>query len=220
MTIRFTASGRPAGIGLPFREGDELDQPTFHRLYEAVEEDVKAELIEGVVCMPAAALRARHGDLHMMLMTWLGLYQAATPGVRSFDNATVILGPASEPQPDACVLREGGPAAVNDDDYIEGPPTLVVEVSHSSADRDLGSKQRDYERGGVEEYLVLIVESSETRWFVRGAGGRFAQLARPDDGVLRSPGLAGLWLDVAALFDGDLPRLIATLQRGIDGRHA
>ena len=40
--------------------GDHLDQPTFHARYTAMPEDVKAELIGGVVYMPAA-LRRPHG---------------------------------------------------------------------------------------------------------------------------------------------------------------
>lgn len=33
-------------------EGQRLDQPAFHALYEALPPGTKAELIDGVVCMP------------------------------------------------------------------------------------------------------------------------------------------------------------------------
>jgi hypothetical protein len=33
-------------------EGQRLDQPTFHALYEAMPPGTRAELIDGVVCMP------------------------------------------------------------------------------------------------------------------------------------------------------------------------
>ena len=217
MTTR-TRNARGAGIELPFRDGERLDQPAFHRLYAPLPPDVKAELIEGVVHV-APAVGFRRASLHAAAVAWLGIYQVATPGVRAADNATVILGPESEPQPDACMLRDGGPARVNDDGYIEGPPPLVVEIADSSADRDLGAKQRDYERAGVSEYLVLVVADSDVRWFVRDEPGQpFRRLAADDEGVLRSPGFSGLWLDTAALFGGDGAKLLATLQTGIAAR--
>ena len=38
-------------------EGQRLDQPTFHALYEAMPPGTRAELIDGVVYMPALSTR-------------------------------------------------------------------------------------------------------------------------------------------------------------------
>jgi hypothetical protein len=38
-------------------EGQRLDQPTFHALYEAMPPGTRAELIDGVVYMPSPALQ-------------------------------------------------------------------------------------------------------------------------------------------------------------------
>lgn len=83
----------------PLRQGQRLSQPEFHRRYGATPPGVKAELIDGVV-FKAAPLHQPHGSPHVGLATVLGLYQASTPGVYAVDNATIILGPRSEPQPD------------------------------------------------------------------------------------------------------------------------
>src|SRR5438093_2490407 len=88
---------------VPLEPGDCLDQETFHARYEAMPEHVKAELIEGVVYMPSP-LKLSHGEVHIEVNIWLGLYKAATPGTRVADNATTILGPSSEPQPDASLF--------------------------------------------------------------------------------------------------------------------
>src|SRR5260221_7287847 len=78
--------------------GDRLTQAEFHRRYEAYPEDVKFELIGGIVYM-ASPLRLPHGRYHQKLSFVLAHYESATPGVEVADNATVILGEESEPQP-------------------------------------------------------------------------------------------------------------------------
>src|SRR5438477_2701594 len=94
----------PPNGKLPLLEnGDRLDQKTFHARYEAMPEDVRAELIGGIVYM-SSPLKPRHGRMHVKLMGWLWTYEEATPGVELYDNTTAILGPESEPQPDAYLL--------------------------------------------------------------------------------------------------------------------
>src|SRR6516165_8825905 len=82
----------------PLEPGDHLDQKTFHARYEAMPEDVRAELIGGIVYMPSPA-KLRHGRKHARVMLWLSLYEAMTPGTLVFDNATMILSSESEVQP-------------------------------------------------------------------------------------------------------------------------
>src|SRR6266545_2669427 len=81
--------------------GDRLTRAEFERRYEAMADVKKAELIEGVVHMPSPVRTAAHSEPHACIVTWLGLYSAATPGVRHGDNATVRLDLDNEPQPDA-----------------------------------------------------------------------------------------------------------------------
>ena len=81
-------------------------------------------------------------------MTWLGNYWIATPGTKTGDNMTTILGEASEPQPDGALLIDpaaGGQTGLSEDGYLTGPPELIVEVASSSASIDLHAKRRDYE---------------------------------------------------------------------------
>ena len=49
-------------------------------------------------------------DYHGIVVTWLNVYRAETPGTRTLDNATIILGPEDELQPDASlsILTEFG----------------------------------------------------------------------------------------------------------------
>jgi Uma2 family endonuclease len=201
----------------PLHNGDRLTQAEFHRRYEAYPEDVKFELVGGIVYM-TSPLRRPHGSLHPKLSMAFTLYEAATPGVETLDNATTILGEESEPQPDLSlrILTEyGGQSRETTQQYIEGPPELVAEVAHSSEALDLHLKRTDYERAGVREYLVVLIAPRELRWFDFGS----KRDIKPDrQGVWKSRAFPGLWVDGNALLEGNGPRLIEVVQQGLASR--
>lgn len=200
----------------PLENGDHLDQKTFHARYEAMPDDVKAELIGGVVYM-TAALRRTHGRFHGLMMHWLHSYEDSTPGVETYDNATTIMADDSEPQPDACLIvhpDRGGQMRFTEDDYLEGAAEWVGEVATSTDSYDLHSKKRDYERAGVREYVVVAARQEKILWFVRH-DGRFVEKTLDEDGCYRSSVFPGLWLDPDALLRLDSNRLLDVLQRGL-----
>jgi Uma2 family endonuclease len=195
-------------------EGQRLDQPTFHALYQAMPPGTRAELIDGVVYLPSPVGSA-HGRAHVPVIIWLGHYAENTPGVEVLDNATTVLGWKSEPQPDALlrVLPERGGRTWDEGEFVGGAPELVVEVSKATRYVDLGPKKADYERAGVLEYVVRAIDPDEIFWFGQEQG---VLLQRPigDDGLYRSTVFPGLWLDPVALLKGDTRRLRAVVDLG------
>jgi Uma2 family endonuclease len=193
--------------------GDTMSQAEFHVAYQKMPENVKAELIEGVVYM-ASPLRLGHGINHIPLGSLLFAYESNTPGTQSGDNATVILGKDAEPQPDLFlrILPEYGGRSGTTDDYITGPPELVVEIALSSRAIDLHAKQRDYRKYGVTEYLVACIEDQELRWFDFRAN---MELTADNDGILRIKGFPGLWIDSKAVFARDFNQLMKVLNQGL-----
>ncbi len=95
----------------PLENGDRLTRSEFERRYSTMHE-VKAELIEGIVYMSSPLRFRSHGKPHAYIMTWLGFYEASTPGVELGDNATVRLDADNEPQPDALLRIEGDSRAL------------------------------------------------------------------------------------------------------------
>lgn len=200
-----------------FNAGDHLSRAEFERRYEAYPEIKKAELIEGVVYMPSPARFKHHSEPHLGIATWLGTFVAATPGVLAGDNATVRLDLENEVQPDALLRLDsalGGRSRITADDYLEGPPELIVEVAASRAAYDLHVKRRVYQRSGVQEYLALQIEDKRADWFVL-RGGVYETLKPDDAGVLRSEVFPGLWLHTAAFWSGDLSTMLTVLQEGL-----
>ena len=208
---------RPPGA-LCLQNGDHLTATEFLRRYEAMPEVKKAELIQGKVYLMASPVRIDvHGQPEGLLQTWLGVFSAATPGVKHAVNSTTQLGPDDVPQPDAMlrlVPECGGQARIGAKGYLAGAPDFVAEVSGSSASYDLHEKRDSYRRAGVREYLVWrtldgevdawsLVEESYQTW-------------KPgEDGILRSAVFPGLWLDVRALILEDGAAVLATLSQGL-----
>jgi Uma2 family endonuclease len=201
----------------PLTAGDRLTRPEFERIYQAHPEINRAELIEGVVYMPSPVHFTKHGLPHSYLITWLGVYCAATPGLSPGDNVTVRLDFENVVQPDAVLRLDpklGGRSRVSKDDYLEGPPELIVEIAASSAAYDLHDKRRVYGRNGVQEYLAVQMYEQKVDWFVLREGV-YATLKPDAQRVLRSEIFPGLWLNPAAIFNGDLAVMLAILQQGL-----
>src|SRR5262249_24956098 len=119
---------RPSTPLPPLNDGDRMSQEEFHRRYEAYPEDVKIELIGGVVYV-ASPMKRPHGVSSPELCAVLVVYKASTPGVEVAGDMTAILGDSSEPQPDLMlrILTEcGGQSRYNDKDYLVGAPEFIA----------------------------------------------------------------------------------------------
>lgn len=201
----------------PLLAGDRLSRTEFERRYHAHPEIKKAELIEGIVYMPSPVTYGRHADPHHCLVTWTGVYRAATPGVEAADNATVRLDNENEVQPDILLRIDrsrGGRSFVGPDDYLVGAPELVVEIAASSANYDMHVKRRVYARNGVQEYMVALMFDRVLHWYALEEGA-YAEMQPSADGVLRSQVFPGLWLRPDAFWANELAAMLATVQAGI-----
>ncbi len=201
----------------PLENGDRLNRYEFERRYNAMPNLKKAELIEGIVYMPAALRFKSHGQPHSWMIGWLVTYEATTPGVSVGDAPTVLLDLDNEPQPDAVLLineEAGGQARLSDDDYIEGAPELVIEIAASSVAIDLHAKKQAYRRNGVKEYIVWQVLDRKISWFYLEKG-EYLDLPPDTDGIVRSRVFPGLWLAVAPVLAGNMQRVLTVLQEGV-----
>jgi Uma2 family endonuclease len=197
--------------------GDRLSQAEFHKRYGSCPEDVKFELIGGIVYM-ASPLRVEHSDYEDEIGFALGIYRRATPGVQVLHNATTILGKESEPQPDLGVriLPEfGGQSRDSEDGYVQGAPELITEIAYSTRAIDMHQKRVDYQGAGVVEYLVLCVEDQELHWFHFPS---HSSLKPNRQGIYRSRVFPGLWIDGTALLARDSVRITNVVRQGLAHR--
>jgi Uma2 family endonuclease len=218
MTAALKARELLPAVNPLLHSGDHLTQREFHRRYEAYpDSQARFELIGGVVYMMSPA-GYDHGRGDYRITGLLFQYERATPGVEGAQNVTVILGDASEPQPDNVLMIRpdyGGRIRVQKKGkkrYIVGAPELIFEVAHSSLSIDLHEKRSDYRDSGVLEYLVLDLEGNKVHWFDLATN---EPLVVPPDRILRSRVFPGLWLDTRALVAGDVSRLADCLDQGL-----
>ncbi|MFN4279552.1 Uma2 family endonuclease [Thermosynechococcus sp.] len=205
---------------IPLESGDRLSREEFEHRYHQSPHLKKAELINGVVFVASPVRYRLHGLPHSQMMVWAGNYCIAIPHLLMADNATVRLDDRNEVQPDILLrLAEsaGGQSRISADDYIEGAPELVIEIASSSAAYDLHDKKDLYCRFGVKEYLVWAVSEQAFYWYHLEQGSYVQQ--QPDrEGILRSQEFTGLWLNVPALLQGEMKKVILTLQQGLATR--
>lgn len=216
MTVRIPKKGKPRKFDTivpPLQTGDHLTLVEFERRYSAQPHLKKAELIEGVVYVPSP-VSLEHSHRHAVIMGWLINYQAATPGLRLLDNATIRLDAENEVQPDAalCILNGGQTSPAGS--YLQGAPELVVEIATTSAAYDLHEKLRVYRRTGVQEYIILLTHERETVWY-RLEEGAYETVAPDADGITRSRMYPGLHFHSDLFWADDLPGLLAALATGL-----
>jgi len=196
--------------------GDYLSRDEFLRRWEAMPAIKRAELIQGVVYMPSPLSR-RHGSTDQDANTWLGTYKAQTPGCEGMANATWHMGKRNAPQPEAAlrISPEFGGQSRNKGKYAAGAPEFLAEVCISTVSYDLHQKLKVYQKAGVQEYLAILMQEQEVRWH-RLVDGAFQIMPHSADGIYRSHVFPGLWLDAAALLGGNLARVLAVLQDGLN----
>ncbi|MGH7214640.1 MAG: Uma2 family endonuclease [Tepidisphaeraceae bacterium] len=208
----------PARRVPPLCDGDHLTREEFERRYDATPGLKKAELIEGRVYLPPPPVSAEgHGFPHADLLAVLGVYRAATPGVRVADNGSIRLDLDNMPQPDVAAIvlpAHGGQARIGTDGYIEGAPEFIAEVARTSASYDLHDKLHVYRRNGVREYVVWRTFDAEIDYFLLREG-LYVRHAPDNKNVFRSDALLGLWLDAGSLVREDLASALKVIQEGL-----
>ena len=156
-----------------------------------------------------------HGITEGNASTWLGVYQAATPGTEKGHNTTSFL-LEDTPQPDIFLrLRpEYGGLSWVEGKYLHGVPELLVEVCSSSAAYDLHVKLDLYQAAKVPEYLAILLFEQEIRWHVL-VDDAYQMISPGADGIWRSRIFPGLWLDGKALLARETALMLAKVQEGI-----
>ena len=201
----------------PLQNGDHLTREEFERRFDATPGLKKAELIEGVVYMPPPVSARGHSRPHVEIATWIGTYSAATPGTFAGDSGSIRMDLDNMPQPDVYLFippPHGTQARIGGDDYVEGAPELVIEVSASSASYDLHEKLRVYRRNGVREYIVWRTFDKALDYFVLRAS-EYVRHGADEQGRYKSEVFPGLWLDSVNLLNSDLASVLKYVQEGI-----
>jgi Uma2 family endonuclease len=188
-----------------------IDLPYKLRLYgvteamfdELVDEDTKAELIDGVMVVHSPA-SLQHDDLSEFLRSLLRLYaRKQNLGEVLGPDGLVHLATCRRFGPDAFFLRSGRISRPLPQEF-QGTPDLVLEVlSPSNRDEDLNDKRPAYREAGVKEIWLVDPENQEV--IVDRRRRKRYTVETVANGRLESEVLEGFWIDVAWLWSDPPP---------------
>jgi len=159
--------------------------------------DERVELLDGVIT-PMSPKGPPHEDALAFLNRAVLETVDRSYAVRV--QSALSLGTGWEPEPDLALVRPGTPRP-----HHPAAPDWVCEVADSSLARDRGIKRAAYARFGIPEYW--LVELPERRVVVHAepAGDAYARVDAVARGTLTSPTVAGLSVDVDALWAAAFP---------------
>ena len=173
---------------------------TYDDLAAMPDDGKRYELIEGRLFELTSPLGV-HQDLARFLFRLLdGEASAKNLGEVYFAPVNVVLSAMNVLQPDLLFIARDR-AHIFNRAYVEEPPDLVVEIlSPSTGARDRTVKAELYARFGVREYWMVDPEHRTLSILDLGANGY--ESSPEENGRVRSAVLAGLVVDVTALFAG------------------
>ena len=185
------------------------DLMTDEQFFGYAPDDRKAELINGVLILPSPAADP-HEDLNGFLLSVIRTFvEERDLGVVRGAKTPVHLGVGHNYEPDVLFVARSR-AGIVEHDGVFGAPDLVIEIlSPGTEHLDRGIKRQTYAQAGVRELWLLSSESArKSAFYQRQARGGLAAM-KPQEGVLRSIAVPGLWLKFEWLWppEGRLPRV-------------
>lgn len=152
-----------------------FSREAYHRMIDTgvIDPESRVELIDGEIFMmlptgpPQGGYTSRLGEFFSHCLP---------PTLHCRIQLPIVAGDHSEPEPDIAIVER------RDDDYTHEHPSprdvaLLIEVSHSSLNFDLGPKLRLYASSGISEYWVVDVENTLIRVHRSPSGNRYTDVA-------------------------------------------
>lgn len=199
-------------MGLPQAAETGRRKMTFEQFLDALDEDTRAERIDGevVTLSPASALRESVGGfLYLLLRAYVEQKGLGRVLIAPF----VMRLPKSNRgrEPDILFVKRENLARLKDT-YPDGAADLVVEItSAESRLRDRGEKYSEYELEEVPEYWTIDPEKKRVDFFVLSARGLYERHREDAQGVYLSQAISGLALPVHWLWE--CPPLVEAIRK-------
>jgi Uma2 family endonuclease len=182
---------------------------------ELVDEDTKAELIDGVMIVhsPASMEHDNIGGFVRGLMSFYG--DARGLGVVLGPASLIHLAPGRKCAPDVFFIRQAHVPAPLPKEF-EGVPDLVLEVlSPSNRRYDLRDKRLIYREAGVGEVWFIDAELRQIIMDCRQAGSYTEEIVT--EGKVFSAVLQGFWMNASWLWATPLPNRFTCLEEILRG---
>jgi Uma2 family endonuclease len=196
-------------VNLPFTV--RIRNVTEELFDELVDEDTKAELLDGVmiVHLPASP---RHNRSAGFIRELMGLYAEESNLGEVFGPDDLIhLATCRRFAPDAFYLPIYLVPSPLPEEEFEEKPELVLEVlSPSNRDYDLSDKRAAYRQAGIREIWFVDLENEQV--IIDRRRGRRYVTTTVSEGKIASVALKGFWIRAEWLWAEQPPRLMRSLR--------
>lgn len=195
------------------------DVPFMIRLYgvtdvqfdEWVDEDVKAELIDGVMIVHSPAT-PEHDDISGFIRFLLrGYAEDRTLGKVFGPDSLVRLVPSCRFGPDVFFLDTAQVPRPLPEEFVLAPALMLEVLSPSNRDYDLEEKRPAYRAAGVRE--IWMIDPQERQLIVDRRRGRRYVSSSTATGRVASSVLAGFWVQAEWFWADPLPNALACLRQ-------
>ncbi len=168
--------------------------------YLKINDDNQYELIGGeliLVPSPKTSHQRISSKLYKILVNFI---DENNLGELLYAPTDVFLSETEKPQPDILFISANRLDIITEDN-IKGAPDLVIEIlSPSTASRDKVKKSRLYYKYGVKEYWIVDPIAKAVQVFTPGEKNWNLFEAYDTDGILLSPLLPGLQINLVDVF--------------------
>ena len=184
------------------RQVAEDEQHRRERFYNDLDEDTKAEYINGQIVVHSPA-RFAHLQASQRISTLLHLFTVQKNLGEVFVEKCLIRCQRNDYEPDICFFTAAKVASFTGKQSVFPPPDLIVEVlSPSTENNDRQLKRQDYARHGVAEYWIVDADEQTVEQYILLPESESYELRAhlPVSARLESQVLAGFDVPVAAFF--------------------
>ena len=165
--VRRQRTTSPLVNALSFARVFPITVEQYHRIIEngAVPEDATVELLRGALVRKDRSVIGEdpmgHSPLHVLAVSLLTQLVAKLTSDRHYMiiQLPILCPPDSEPEPDGSIVR-GSPRDYMDRLPGPGDVACVIEIAHSSLDRDREDKLPIYAGAGIPQYVIVNLQNT------------------------------------------------------------
>ncbi|WP_353259432.1 Uma2 family endonuclease [Prochlorothrix hollandica] len=177
---------------------------THQKYHQAIEQglfnDEPVELLRGdlVVMTPEGE---SHAYYNTEIADYLRLKLGSKAKIR--DAKPVTLPNNSEPEPDIAVVQNLGQEYLHHHPYPENI-FLIIEISKTTLNKDLGEKKIIYAEAGIREYWVVDLQNSQLQVFRLLKDGQYCEALALSTGTVSPCAFPEITLNIKRILSGHL----------------
>lgn len=187
---------------------------SFEEYIEWLDEDTRAEWVNGRVEIMASPAAINHQNIAIFLDRVLGIY------IEAHDLGQLIFAPyvmrlaaiARGREPDLIFVRKDR-AHLLTRHYLDGPADLAIEIiSPESKKRDRKVKFAEYQIAGIREYWLIDPDKQTAEFYQLDDEETYEPAALDEEGFYHSQVVAGFRLRVDWLWQSPMPATLDILR--------